>query len=162
MRDKIICESILSLQSEGLKFSVDSLAKKLKISKKTIYKYFPNKEALALAIYKQYYLQANQEVKKMLHEKEGNLNSKLLHLYYESMKMSRSEIFNKYQLNKVVLSYAKQQNNDLWNTISGEFHSAETEQDRRTLQIIINGTFEKIYAIQDDPDMVIERLVTLL
>ena len=55
MREKIICESINSLRLEELRFSVDSLAEKLKISKKTIYKYFSNKEELAVAIYQRYY-----------------------------------------------------------------------------------------------------------
>ena len=41
MKEKIIKESIVSLRTEGLKFSVDTLAERLKISKKTVYKYFP-------------------------------------------------------------------------------------------------------------------------
>ena len=51
MKNRITEESVKSLQQEGLKFSVDTLAEKLKISKKTIYKYFPDKEALAVAVY---------------------------------------------------------------------------------------------------------------
>lgn len=51
MKNKIIEESITSLQQEGLRFSVDTLAERLKVSKKTIYKYFPTKEVLAYAIY---------------------------------------------------------------------------------------------------------------
>ena len=35
MKNRIIEESIKSLQQEGLRFSVDTLAEKLKISKKT-------------------------------------------------------------------------------------------------------------------------------
>ncbi|MGN1480125.1 MAG: TetR/AcrR family transcriptional regulator, partial [Acutalibacteraceae bacterium] len=55
MKDRIIYESIESLRREGLKFSVDTLAENLKISKKTVYKYFPDKETLALALYEKYY-----------------------------------------------------------------------------------------------------------
>ena len=44
MRDKIIQASIEGIRKEGLKFSVDLLAGKLKISKKTVYKYFPDKD----------------------------------------------------------------------------------------------------------------------
>ena len=36
MKDRIIRESIESLRQEGLKFSVDTLADKLRISKKTV------------------------------------------------------------------------------------------------------------------------------
>ncbi|HIT17242.1 MAG TPA: TetR/AcrR family transcriptional regulator, partial [Candidatus Caccosoma faecigallinarum] len=56
IKTKIIQQSIKSLQAEGLRFSIDLLAKELKISKKTIYKYFKNKEALAMAIYEKFYL----------------------------------------------------------------------------------------------------------
>ena len=87
MRDKIIKESIESLQQEGLKFSVDTLAEKLKVSKKTIYKYFPNKEALALAMYEQYYLEATRQADLMIHEGKDTLYRELLHLYYDSKKM---------------------------------------------------------------------------
>ena len=58
MKEKIIKESIVSLRTEGLKFSVDTLAERLKISKKTVYKYFPTKEDLARAIYEEYYKDA--------------------------------------------------------------------------------------------------------
>lgn len=52
MKDRITEESIKSLQQEGLRFSVPTLAERLKISKKTVYKYFPTKEALANAVAK--------------------------------------------------------------------------------------------------------------
>ena len=55
MRDKIVEASIEALRNEGLKFSVDTLADSLRISKKTVYKFFPDKEALALALYEKYY-----------------------------------------------------------------------------------------------------------
>ena len=42
MKNKNIEESIRSLQQEGLRFSVDTLAEKLKISKKTIYMKAPD------------------------------------------------------------------------------------------------------------------------
>ena len=46
MKDRIIQASIEGLRNEGLKFSVDLLANKLKISKKTVCKYFPTKRRL--------------------------------------------------------------------------------------------------------------------
>ena len=49
MRDRVIRASIENLRREDLKFSVDTLTAQLKISKKTVYKYFPDKEALAVA-----------------------------------------------------------------------------------------------------------------
>ena len=73
MRKRIIAESIKNLQNEGLKFSVDTLAEKLKISKKTIYKYFPTKEALALAMYEKYYSCSINRAKDMLAKEETDV-----------------------------------------------------------------------------------------
>ena len=55
MKNEIIRESIISLRQEGLRFSIDSLADRLRISKKTVYKYFPDKDTLALALYEKYF-----------------------------------------------------------------------------------------------------------
>lgn len=66
MKDRIIYESIESLRREGLKFSVDTLAENLKISKKTVYKYFPDKETLALALYEKYYNDAEIKAEKII------------------------------------------------------------------------------------------------
>ena len=69
VRDSIINTAIESLRTEGLKFSVDTVAARLKMSKKTIYKLFPDKEALAYAIYERYYADALEKVRQI--EKSG-------------------------------------------------------------------------------------------
>ncbi len=158
MKDKIIYESIKSLRNEGLKFSVDALAEKLKISKKTVYKFFPTKEALALAIYEKYYSDAREEADRILERKETTLKNDLLRLYYDSKKMIRREIFNKYNLNDVIHTYTAEQNNLLWKTVSTAF-SGNPEKDTETLRIIIDGTFEKLCELEAEPENVIERLV---
>ncbi|MGN0172661.1 MAG: TetR/AcrR family transcriptional regulator [Acutalibacteraceae bacterium] len=99
MKDRIIRESIESLRQEGLKFSVDTLADKLRISKKTVYKYFRDKEALALALYETYYTNATERAKKLISDREPSVYLDLLQLYFDSKMMIRSEIFNKYKLN---------------------------------------------------------------
>ena len=68
MKDKIIKASIESLRQEGLRFSVDTLAEKLKISKKTIYKFFPDKESLAVALYESQYAAAVQQAELLVGE----------------------------------------------------------------------------------------------
>ena len=55
MRNAIVRAAIESLRKEGLKFSVDTLCDKMKISKKTVYKHFPDKETLAVALYEKYF-----------------------------------------------------------------------------------------------------------
>lgn len=48
---KIIEASIDEINENGLKFTMDKLAKRLVMSKKTIYKYFENKEKLWISIF---------------------------------------------------------------------------------------------------------------
>ena len=116
MKDKIIDTAIESLRTEGLKFSVDTIASKLKISKKTIYKFFPDKENFAYEIYEKYYSRLSESVGKI--EKDGNdINFRLLMVYRDACFMIRSEIFNKYKLNDCIYSYVMKLQNELWSRI---------------------------------------------
>lgn len=94
------------------------LANKLKISKKTIYKIFPNKEALALALYEKYYGDVISRIHEMKKGDSISLRCELLHLYFDSKMMTRKDIFNKYKLNDTIYSYVSVQNNKLWDIIS--------------------------------------------
>ena len=161
MKDQIIDLSVECLRYEGLKFSVDTLAAKMKISKKTIYKYFPNKEALALAIYEKYYKKANLKVQAINQDNELSYISELLYLYFDSKMMTRKDIFNKYKLNEKIYSYASEQNNALWELISSALKKI-SEQNMETIKIIIDGVFEKLCNELKKPDAVIERLVYVL
>ncbi|MGN0467708.1 MAG: TetR/AcrR family transcriptional regulator [Acutalibacteraceae bacterium] len=160
MKDKITDAAIESLRQEGLKFSVDTLANKLKISKKTIYKFFPDKEALAVALYEKYYADIKKRAKALIAENSLSLNSDLLYLYFDSKTMTRKDIFNKYKLNDAMYSFAKKQNDELWKIISSSFGGASC--DNEAIRIIVDGTFEKLCSCALNPDAVIERLVNLL
>lgn len=52
MKERIINQSITMLKDEGLIFSIDDLAKTLKVGKATIYQYFRTKEELSIAVLK--------------------------------------------------------------------------------------------------------------
>lgn len=162
MKDKIICASIESLRQEGLKFSVDTLACKLNVSKKTIYKYFPDKEALALAIYEKYYHDAKEKAQMLITDNMPSLYCVLLDLYYDAKVMTRKDIFNKYKLNEKIYSYTTEQNDALWKIICATFGKGTSEEDIKTMRIIIDGSFEKLCDARLNPDAVIERLVHLL
>lgn len=182
MKDKIICASIESLRQEGLKFSVDTLANKLRISKKTIYKFFPDKEALALAIYEKYYTEAKNRAEVLVNSNDSSSHLALLHLYFDSKTMIRRGLFNKYKLNDSIYSFAKEQNDALWDIISTYFKNIyknnsknnsnmnignnstnnNPKQHMETLRLIIDGSFEKLCNEKINPDDVIERLVELL
>lgn len=160
MKDRIIQASIEALKKEGLKFSVDTLADRLKISKKTVYKFFPDKEALALALYKKYYTDAINKAKILISINIELYENKLLYLYFDSKTMTRKDIFNKYKLNDTIDAFTTSQNDDLWALIASSFKKSIT--DKQTLRIIVDGAFEKLCNDGLNPDNVINRLVDIL
>ncbi len=162
MKEKIISASIDSLRQEGLKFSVDTLASKLRISKKTIYKFFPNKEALALALYEKYYDDAKKKAEMLINSNMPFSHSDLLYLYFDAKAMTGRDIFNKYQLNDSIYGYTTEQNDSLWKIISASFRDRTSEQSTKAIRIIVDGSFEKLCNARLNPDAVIERLVQLL
>lgn len=156
MKNKIIQASIESIKNEGLRFSVDSLANSLKISKKTVYKYFPDKEALATALYEKFFLEASERAVALSRQSTLTAKKELLKLYFECKWMTRGKIFNKYKLNRTIYNYTAEKLDILWKRISADFTNPDT------LRIIIDGSFEKLCDAGLAPESVIERLVTLL
>ena len=161
MKDRIIAESIASLRQDGLRFSVDSLAEKLRISKKTVYKYFPSKEALALALYDVYFSEAISRATSIAQSSAPSVTD-LLHLYYDAKVMVRSEIFNKYRLNESIHSYVSERNDALWQTVSEVLFPDASAEEQNTMRFIVDGVFEKLCNESVAPDSVIERMKKLL
>lgn len=158
IKTKIIQQSIKSLQAEGLRFSIDLLAKELKISKKTIYKYFKNKEALAMAIYEKFYLDTKKKITQILKNKPKNYLFELLSLYLQSFDMIKDEIFNKYKLNDSIQSYALMQHSQLWEMIEKIF----PRDYQKSSQIIIDGSLKKLSYRLTQKNQVIEKLVKIV
>ncbi|MGN0804874.1 MAG: TetR/AcrR family transcriptional regulator [Candidatus Coproplasma sp.] len=162
MRERIILESIESLRREGLKFSIDTLAERLNISKKTVYKYFPNKQALALALYQRYYADIISQAESLAKEHTAEARLKLLNIYFDAKAMTSRDIFNKYKLNEALYTYTAQQNDNLFGIILSSLDGNITKEQRESLQIIVNGSFEKLCNEKISPDGVINRLVNIL
>lgn len=146
-RDLIIQDSIHSLQEEGLRFSVDSLASRLRISKKTIYKYFPTKDALAKAIYETYFGDAcrKAESTRSVHD--------LLSLFFQTYGMINGKVFNKYALNESIKTFAQGQLDALWSVIEPRMGAH-----REAKRWILEGTFEYVYRNQLPPKEVLAVL----
>lgn len=162
LQDQIIDASLQSLRNEGLRFSVDSLAARLKISKKTIYKYFPTKEALALAMYDRYYDLAASHAAALCAQPGPPRISELLQLYCDARYMVRGEIFNKYKLNDVLQAHTARQSERLWQTISGAFPGPLTPEEQTALRIAVEGAVDRLIEAHISPDSIIERLVKLV
>ena len=145
-----------------MRFSVDTLAERLNISKKTIYKYFPTKEALAFALYQRYYANITAQVDQLMTESSAFSHLKLLSLYFDAKSMTSCDIFNKYKLNEALCSYTAEQNDNLLEIIFSTLDEGLSEQDKASLRIIVNGSFEKLCNEKIAPDGVIDRLVNIL
>ncbi len=154
--------TLTNLRNEGLKFSVDLLANKLKISKKTIYKYFPDKETLSIALYETYYSDAANQARELINKNTEESYKELLSVYFDSKKMTRNDIFNKYKLNQTIYTYTKEKSNCLWEIIAASFLGELSETDKKALRIIVDGSFEKLCEDCSALEGVIERLVKLL
>lgn len=162
LKEKLIEESIRCLQEEGLRFSVDSLAKRLKVSKKTIYQYFPSKEALAYALYEKYYDDAALVVQNHLKQDGADLPSLLLRCYFDAACMVRGEIFNQYCLNDTVGEFALRRHAMLWATIQPHLCGSMTADEAKVYRLIVDGAFDRAFAQRVDFSKVVEMLRKLL
>lgn len=162
MRDAIIQAAIESLRQEGLRFSVDTLSDKMKISKKTVYKYFPDKEALAEALYEKYYADAMERANKLIHDDTADSHRELLEIYFDSKVMTHGGIFNKYKLNQAIYAYTAKKADSLWAIIAASFRGGPPSPEEQSLRIIVDGSFEKLCRFGTSPKDVIERLMDLL
>lgn len=158
MRDSIIKCSIEILLRDGLRFSVDDVAKTLKISKKTIYRYFPAKEDLAVEIYKTHYENAMRKIETISDARSEDALLQFLRVYYQSVYMARDEIFNKYALNAKICALAKLN----CERIKSRFENVLPQSDKSPLMIIVDGALKNLCDNQIDEEKVFERLVTLL
>ena len=162
LKEQLIEESIRCLQEEGLRFSVDSLAKRLKVSKKTIYQYFPSKEALAYALYEEYYDNMAQVVQKHLEQMDADLPVRLLRCYYDAACMVRGEIFNKYCLNSTVGEFALRRHAALWAKMVPYLCGSMPADAAKVCRLIIDGAFDRAIAQHADADEIITVLRRLL
>ena len=140
MKNKIIDITLKNLQKYGLRFSVDDIAKELKISKKTVYKYFSTKEDLAISVYDKFYSDILMESEQIFSVKSNDFFKKTLQLYYASFCMVRNEIFNKFMLNTSIRDFALQNHK----TVREKFAASLPYALSGDIMLIIDGAFEKL------------------
>ena len=159
MKERIVHAAIASLQAEGLRFSVDLLAKRLCISKKTIYQYFASKEELAREIYLTFYRDITAKAERAIALQESTMRTELLSLYYQSYRLTRREIFNKYALNENLRLDALSGHTRFWELI----RPAVTAREPELFRLIADGAFENGLQTGTYPyRKTIERLVEMV
>lgn len=159
MRKAIIERSILELQQNGLRFSIDDVAKSLKISKKTIYKYFATKEDLAVAIFETFYEEALGQIESIERTQTGERRAaQMLGVYFRSHCMVRNDIFNKYSLNGSICGLARENHS----RIKARIEKYLPPNERAALMIVIDGSLQKLVDRKEYTETVINRLVPYL
>ncbi len=164
MREEILQEAIRGLRREGLRFSVDTIAETLHISKKTIYKYFSDKQELADALYDAYFEGVRRELSGLVQKDDltKEERTRLLTLYYDVKVMTREEIYNKYKLNDLFREHLTDEVSGIWRLFT---EALPADADPETDRILIDGAFEKAcweHRTEDEVSRLIERMVGLL
>lgn len=160
MKEEIIKASIECLKKDGLKFNLDTIAHELKISKKTIYKYFKDKEDLALNIYEYYFDKLDKKLIHLLDLEEID-HLKILKLYYESLVMTRNDIFNKFNLNESCLNYVNERNAHTFSLIN-PLLDLNSDEEIEIYKTIIDGTISLAVKNELNELAVIKELKKLL
>lgn len=77
IKDRIVRAAIEEMQDKGVKFSVDELAKRLGISKKTLYQHFPSKVEILDTIIEQIFNEMNEKATSIINDEQLPLLEKI-------------------------------------------------------------------------------------
>ena len=97
MKEKIILAAIEQFNRDGYRFHMDDIAKTLKISKKTIYKYFAGKDALIAAVIGETFDSVHEAQRRIYADEKLSVQEKLRAIltaeskYERHMEISRVE-----------------------------------------------------------------------
>lgn len=149
MKAAIIRVTAGFLDGDGKKFTVDDIAAALKISKKTIYKYFDGKEQLAKAVFDDIIAKtesAQKDLRAKASDARRMLIDYLIH-FMEIYRLNRDAVFRMYGLSESLKKHvlrAAEKNRDGFISLYEEYApSAQTDAD--TLKTVICGTLKEIY-----------------
>lgn len=153
MKAAIIRVTAGFLDGDGEKFTVDNIAAALKISKKTIYKYFDGKEQLAKAVFDDI-IAKTESAQKDLRAKASDARRMLIDyliLFMEIYRLNRDAVFRMYGLSESLKKHvlrAAEKNWDGFISLYEEYApSAQTDAD--TLKtVIINEIIAMLIAKQ--------------
>lgn len=82
IKKEIIYEATLLFNAKGITFNMDEIAYSLKISKKTIYKYFKSKNDLIIELVDTYFSNLKNSENKIFNSKKLNTYEKIERIFY--------------------------------------------------------------------------------
>lgn len=159
MNEKILACAIEMIRKDGLKFNLDELCKALKISKKTIYKHYRNKEEFSINIYKYYFYQVNCKIDEITIKTEEDILS-LLNIYEDALIMTAEEIFNKFQINNIIRQEVKELDENILLKIVTKVDIEE--KNHKVVACIIKGSLKEALLNTKILDETKKELVRLL
>ncbi len=145
MKDIILNEVKSLINKEGLGFKLENLAKNLKISKKTLYKYYSSKEEMIKIIIKESHLDVKKRQKEIF-----ALDTDLLDKIKKLLKVTpiNSELFTDENLRSLNIYYP-----DLYNLVINFFKTdwettfelLDRAKEQSLIKDIDNGLFKELY-----------------
>lgn len=149
---EMLLEATLGLVSrDGLRFTMDDLASELKISKKTVYKFFDSKEALLMAVAEDCFMKIKAKEKEVLEDPSLSLLDRIERLIIAFP--SEFQQFNWYAMEEVaekypnVYSYVRNRIENDWEPTlqlleEGKRTGVLREFDVRIFKAIVEGSIE--------------------
>ena len=77
MRERIMDAALIEFSDKGIKFTMDDVAKRIRISKKTIYNFFKNKEVLLLETIDFGFAEVQKQKKEIVNDKDMDIIDKI-------------------------------------------------------------------------------------
>ncbi|MEG1963987.1 MAG: TetR/AcrR family transcriptional regulator [Clostridia bacterium] len=152
MKDKIILASIKLLENFSVKFTVDDIKNELKISKKTIYKYFESKDELAHAVFNYIIDNCITAQNNILESKQKPLDKMVLCFleYMQILKLQSDKIVEMYVQNEQILAEIKEKSDTNWQWLMATYHHFVKQNELKKidddiLKIIVEAILKSIY-----------------
>ena len=77
MRERIMDATLIEFSDKGIKFTMDDVAKRIRISKKTIYNFFKNKEVLLLETIDFGFAEVQKQKQEIVNDKDMDIIDKI-------------------------------------------------------------------------------------
>lgn len=164
-KEYIIQESIKLLKDFGLKFSIDVLSANTKMSKKTIYSFFQNKENLAYAVYEHVFHTYTLKTNEIMNETNLSIESiqRMFLILQDAYFYADESIFNRFSINDKLRAFVQEKIDNLLGTTIEliKMSPYSSLSNHEVLPIVIDSTIKKIRK-EERKDSLLQDFVDLL
>jgi AcrR family transcriptional regulator len=148
LKERILLAAITELKSNGIRFTMDNVAKRIGISKRTLYQYFPSKALIIEAIVDITLMQLEQETNEIIEHEQLSIIDKIKGVI--SLLPSHYQIYDLRILEDMERYYPEQ-----WAKVD-----AELKDDWKALERLFIKGIEKGEIVSDYPLPIIMKLLT--